>query len=75
MIYNVLVFIGLSVLGLTAVSHPQSQITSATIQRNKASVNFPHDISFQLDIEPSVDVQAVLLTYDVERFSLSLIHI
>lgn len=69
MIYNVLVFIGLSLLGLTAVFSPQSQITSATIQRNEASVNFPHDISFQLDINPSVDVQEVWLTYDVDRFS------
>ncbi|MEM7113107.1 MAG: peptidase MA family metallohydrolase [Chloroflexota bacterium] len=51
----------------TAVS--AHQLPPEAIRGNDAIVNFPHDISFQLDIDPAIAVQEAFLTYDVERFS------
>lgn len=58
------------VLGITtAVSMYQTPLSPDIIQHNGATVDFPHEIRFELNVDPTVVVQEAFLTYDVERFS------
>jgi hypothetical protein len=51
----------------TAVSPPHLQ--TPTINRNQATVNFPDEVIFQLDIAPDFVVDKAVLTYDLNKFT------
>lgn len=60
------------ILFLTAfllVPAVKAQSFTPTITRNEATVNFPNDVTFQLEVDPSTPIVSAELAYDVPQFS------